>query len=123
MSDDLQQLRRRFARNVPVYYLFYAVSGFLIWMPIWVIYLQELRGMTLTQIATIESIFWITVVLAEVPTGAVADRWGRRGRAIPPRTAAQRGRVRRSGSGPERRVAVRERDEQTRLCSATCSAA
>ena len=47
-------------------------------MPIWVIYLQELRGMTLTQIATIESIFWITVVLAEVPTGAVADRWGRR---------------------------------------------
>ncbi len=75
---ELQHLRRRFARNIPVYYLFYAVSGFLIWMPIWVIYLQELRGMTLTQIATIESIFWITVVLAEVPTGAVADRWGRR---------------------------------------------
>ena len=78
MSGDSPQLRRRFARNIPVYYLFYAVSGFLIWMPIWVIYLQELRGMTLTQIATIESIFWITVVLAEVPTGAVADRWGRR---------------------------------------------
>jgi MFS family permease len=71
-------LRRRFARNIPVYYLFYAVSGFLIWMPIWVIYLQEFRGMSLTQIATIESIFWITVVIAEVPTGAVADRWGRR---------------------------------------------
>ena len=77
-SGDLQKSRRRLARNIPVYYLFYGVSGFLIWMPIWVIYLQELRGMTLTQIATIESIFWITVVLAEVPTGAVADRWGRR---------------------------------------------
>ncbi len=77
-ASDLQKSRRRFARNIPVYYLFYGVSGFLIWMPIWVIYLQELRGMTLTQIATIESIFWITVVLAEVPTGAVADRWGRR---------------------------------------------
>ncbi|MYE06598.1 MAG: MFS transporter [Chloroflexi bacterium] len=76
--DDLQRLRRRYARNIPVYYLFYAVSGFLIWMPVWVIYLQEFRGMSLTQIATIESIFWITVVLAEVPTGAVADRWGRR---------------------------------------------
>ena len=34
--------------------------------------------MSLTQIAAIESIFWITVVVAEVPTGAIADRWGRR---------------------------------------------
>ncbi|MDE2986605.1 MAG: MFS transporter [Chloroflexota bacterium] len=73
-----QQMRRRLARNIPVYYLFYGVSGFLIWMPIWVIYLQDFRGMSLTQIGAIESIFWITVVTAEVPTGAVADRWGRR---------------------------------------------
>ena len=76
--DDVHQIRRRFARNIPVYYLFNGVSGFLIWMPIWVIYLQEFRGMSLTQISTIESLFWLTVVLAEVPTGAVADRWGRR---------------------------------------------
>ena len=76
--DDFHQSRRRFARNIPVYYLFNGVSGFLIWMPIWVIYLQEFRGMSLTQISKIESIFWLTVVLAEVPTGAVADRWGRR---------------------------------------------
>ncbi|MCY3733197.1 MAG: MFS transporter [Chloroflexi bacterium] len=75
---DAARLRRRLARNIPVYYLFYGVSGFLIWMPIWVIYLQEFRGMSLTQIGSIEAIFWITVVLAEVPTGAVADRWGRR---------------------------------------------
>ncbi len=75
---DRQQLQRRLARNIPVYYLFYGVSGFLIWMPIWVIYLQEFRGMSLTQIGSIEAIFWITVVVAEVPTGAVADRWGRR---------------------------------------------
>ena len=76
--QDVHQIRRRFARNIPVYYLFHGVSGFLIWMPIWVIYLQEFRGMSLTQISTIESLFWLTVVLAEVPTGAVADRWGRR---------------------------------------------
>ena len=75
---DAERLRRRLARNIPVYYLFYGVSGFLIWMPIWVIYLQEFRGMSLTQIGSIEAIFWITVVVAEVPTGAVADRWGRR---------------------------------------------
>ena len=78
MLVESQQTRQRLARNIPVYYLFYAVSGFLIWMPIWVIYLQDFRGMSLTQVAAIESIFWITVVVAEVPTGAVADRWGRR---------------------------------------------
>jgi len=78
MLVDAQRTRRRLARNIPVYYLFYGVSGFLIWMPIWVIYLQDFRGMSLTQIGAIESIFWITVVTAEVPTGAVADRWGRR---------------------------------------------
>lgn len=75
---DAERSRRRLARNIPVYYLFYGVSGFLIWMPIWVIYLQEFRGMSLTQIGSIEAVFWITVVVAEVPTGAVADRWGRR---------------------------------------------
>ena len=70
--------RSRFARNLPVYYLFQAVSGFMIWMPIWMIYMLDGRGMSLTQIGMMEAIFWITVVVAEVPTGAVADRWGRR---------------------------------------------
>ena len=46
MLVDSQQTRRRLARNIPVYYLFYGVSGFLIWMPIWVIYLQDFRGMS-----------------------------------------------------------------------------
>ena len=68
----------RFARNIPVYYLFYGSSGFLIWMPIWMIYLLDGRGMSLTQVATMEMFFWITLVIAEVPTGAIADRWGRR---------------------------------------------
>ena len=70
--------RSRFARNIPVYYLFYGASGFLIWLPIWIIYLQDQRGMSLTQVASMEAIFWITIVVAEVPTGAIADRWGRR---------------------------------------------
>ena len=38
--------RACFARNIPVYYLFNGASGFLIWMPIWIIYLQDLRGMS-----------------------------------------------------------------------------
>lgn len=77
-GGTLFDMRRYFARNLRVYYLFEATSGFLIWMPIWMIYMIDGRGMSLTQVATMESVFWITVVLMEVPTGAVADRWGRR---------------------------------------------
>ena len=72
------ETRRRFARNLRVYYLFYGSSGFLIWLPIWMVYLIDGRGMSLTQVALMESLFWITLVIAEVPTGAIADRWGRR---------------------------------------------
>ena len=72
------ETRRRFARNLRVYYLFYGSSGFLIWLPIWMVYLIDGRGMSLTQVALMESLFWLTLVIAEVPTGAIADRWGRR---------------------------------------------
>ena len=72
------ETRRHFARNLRVYYLFYGSSGFLIWLPIWMVYLIDGRGMSLTQVALMESLFWITLVIAEVPTGAIADRWGRR---------------------------------------------
>ena len=61
-----------------VYYLFYMASGFLIWLPIWMVYLIDGRGMSLTQVALMETIFWVALVIAEVPTGAIADRWGRR---------------------------------------------
>ena len=70
--------RQRYARNLRVYYLFYMASGFLIWLPIWMVYLIDGRGMSLTQVALMETIFWVALVIAEVPTGAIADRWGRR---------------------------------------------
>ena len=72
------ETRRRYTRNLRVYYLFHAASGFLIWLPIWMIYLIDGRGMSLTQVALMETIFWVALVIAEVPTGAIADRWGRR---------------------------------------------
>ncbi len=68
----------RYARNIPIYYLFQFATGFLIWVPIWIIFLQDERGLSLTQVGLMEAVFWVTMMLAEVPTGAVADRWGRR---------------------------------------------
>ena len=68
----------RFARNIPIYYLFQFATGFLIWVPVWIIFLQDERGLSLTQVGLMEAVLWFTMFIAEVPTGAIADRFGRR---------------------------------------------
>ncbi len=68
----------RYARNVPIYYLFQFATGFLIWVPVWIIFLQDERGLSLTQVGMMEAVFWVSMMLFEVPTGAIADRFGRR---------------------------------------------
>lgn len=68
----------RYARNIPIYYLFQFATGFLIWVPVWIIFLQDERGLSLTQVGLMEAVFWSCMMLFEVPTGAVADRFGRR---------------------------------------------
>ena len=73
-----QDDRGRFRRNIPVFYAFNFAAGFFIWLPVWILYLIETRGLSLTQVALMEGVFWIAIILTEVPTGAVADRWGRR---------------------------------------------
>ncbi|MCY3568468.1 MAG: MFS transporter [Chloroflexi bacterium] len=67
-----------YRRNIRVYYLFMASTGFMIFLPIWIIYLMNGRGLSLTEVGVFEAVFWITIIVAEVPTGAVADRFGRR---------------------------------------------
>ena len=67
-----------YRRNIRVYYLFMASTGFMIFLPIWIIYLINGRGLSLTEVGVFEAVFWITIIVAEVPTGAVADRFGRR---------------------------------------------
>ena len=69
---------QRYARNIPIYYLFQFATGFLIWVPVWIIFLQDERGLSLTQVGLMEAVFWTTMFIAEVPTGAIADRFGRR---------------------------------------------
>ena len=69
---------RPYRRNIRVYYLFMASTGFMLFLPVWIIYLMDGRGLSLTEVGVIESFFWLTVIIAEVPTGAIADRFGRR---------------------------------------------
>ena len=67
-----------FARNIPLYYLFQFVRGFHFWLPIWFLFLQSQHGLSYVQIGFMEVLFGIATIFAEVPTGAIADRFGRR---------------------------------------------
>ena len=71
-------LQRSFTRNVPLFYVFQLLFGFHFWIPIWFLFLQSDHQLSYTQIGLMEVVFGVTTILAEVPTGAIADRFGRR---------------------------------------------
>jgi MFS family permease len=79
MTADLTPAARHaYAANVNRFYLYKFLNNLHLWLPIWVLYLQEMRGLSLTQVTVLEAPFWLVIILSEVPTGAVADRWGRK---------------------------------------------
>ncbi|MCH7511371.1 MAG: MFS transporter [Chloroflexi bacterium] len=78
MTTLSSQERRAYQANIWKSYLLHFLVHFQLWWGIWVLYLRDMRGFSLTQITVLEAIFWGTAVLAEVPTGAIADRLGRK---------------------------------------------
>lgn len=70
--------QRAYEANIRRFYVYKFLLNFQFWLPIWVLYLQRERGFSLTQVTALDAPFWLVVVLCEVPTGAVADRWGRK---------------------------------------------
>ena len=70
--------RRVYEANLRRAYLYQFFMNFQFWWPIWVVYLQDERGLSLTQITALDSVFWLIIMVAQVPAGAVADRWGRK---------------------------------------------
>ena len=64
-------------RNIPLNYLFVFFSNLNLTHGIWMIFLAA-RGFSLFQLGILESVFHITSFLMEVPTGIVADIWGRK---------------------------------------------
>ncbi len=65
--------------NIPRYVIYTALKGvgFGLFLPIWVIFLQQQRGLSLSQVALVDVTFFAAAALAELPTGIVADRFGR----------------------------------------------
>src|SRR3990170_7025330 len=70
--------RDDYEANIWKTYVFQFLFSFQLWWPIWVLYLTDYRGFSLTQVSGLEALFWMVIVLSEVPTGAVADRYGRK---------------------------------------------
>ncbi|MEX2235988.1 MAG: MFS transporter [Dehalococcoidia bacterium] len=71
-------VRRSFESNIRRFYAFSFLNNFCLWIPIWVLYLIEYRGLSLLQVTVLEAVFHGIVCLAEMPTGAIADRFGRK---------------------------------------------
>ncbi|MCC7365332.1 MAG: MFS transporter [Dehalococcoidia bacterium] len=67
----------RTVRNLRLLYAFWFLREFQLWIPVWIVFLTLEQGFSLTQVTAAEGLFLVGVVLLEVPTGAVADRWGR----------------------------------------------
>jgi len=78
ISQD--QRDSKFASNIPRYFIYTALKGFGFGLitAMWLIYLQQRRGLSLTQATFVDVAFWIAAVLGEVPTGIVADTYGRK---------------------------------------------
>ncbi|MEX0749726.1 MAG: MFS transporter [Dehalococcoidia bacterium] len=78
--DLLGRIREDMAleANIGKSFLYRFLIQFQLWWPIWVIYLQKERDLSLTQITLLDTPFFLLIVFAEVPTGAIADRYGRR---------------------------------------------
>jgi MFS family permease len=65
------------ARDLRLFYLFRLLATSYLWMPISVTFMQG-RGLSFYQVAWLEALFSGVIILVEVPTGALADRIGRR---------------------------------------------
>lgn len=64
--------------NILKFFIYRILYNFMLFLPVWVIFMQNKFGLSLTEVTLNDSAFWITMALAEVPTGAAADTWGRK---------------------------------------------
>jgi MFS family permease len=68
---------KNFGKNIPRLYLIKISKWFNIVMPVVVLFYQD-NGMNMQQIFTLKAIYSIAIVTMEVPSGWMADVWGRK---------------------------------------------
>lgn len=65
------------ARDLRLFYLFRLLATSYLWMPVFWHYMTK-RGLGFDQIMLLSALYSVIVILVEIPTGAFADRIGRR---------------------------------------------
>ncbi len=70
--------RRALERNLRILPWWWATRWIWLGEAIWVIYLTTERGLTLGEVLLFQAVYSAVVIAGEVPTGMMADRWGRR---------------------------------------------
>lgn len=70
--------RRALERNLRILPWWWASRWIWLGEAIWVVYLTRERGVTLGEVLLFQAVYSAVVITSEVPTGMMADRWGRR---------------------------------------------
>lgn len=73
-----QAIDPAFASNIRRIYVYQGLVNCSLWMPIWIIFLNTDRGLTLSQIYLIAGVGWVIQAVSDIPTGALADVFGRK---------------------------------------------
>jgi MFS family permease len=71
---------QQYRSNITRYFVYKALQGFAFgpFGALWVIFLTQHRSMSLAEAALVDVTFFIAAAVGEVPTGVVADTWGRK---------------------------------------------
>ena len=77
----MSTVTRSVARNINVIYLMGFFHSFMVLIPVLVPLLQG-YGLSMTQVLQTQALFALTIAVCEVPSGYIADLWGRRGAII-----------------------------------------
>ncbi|MEP5568666.1 MAG: MFS transporter [Halioglobus sp.] len=70
-------MKRSLENNISAIYLLGFFTAFLVVVPVFVPLLQG-YGLSMTQVLQTQALFALTIAVCEVPSGYIADMWGRR---------------------------------------------
>lgn len=68
-------------KNIRLYYLFMFVASLSFAAPVFLLF-EKSAGLTFFELALLEAIFAVTIVFFEIPSGAFADKYGRKNSMI-----------------------------------------
>lgn len=59
------------------FYIFRAVTSFSLWIPFWTLWIYG-NVESLFLLTVVDSAFWITMIMFQIPTGLIGDKYGRK---------------------------------------------